>query len=430
MIAFLKKVRAKTLFSILDPIKVEPLELCYLESVLLDMSVETYIIDDLFKLKRPPNVVPDMIVLTGYNTAENDMIHEAKKYKTKYPNAKIIIGGVHAQLNSTAFHKEELDYVIHSQSLSIFKDVVKNIIGEKNTPLYEGVDYTDSDKKWHKGNTYCIVKNENYKASRLLFHKIKNQTSYLDKINVALIKGSTGCPFNCAYCYCKCLNNGFYLKNDYQKMVGEMTDISADYYWIVDDVLFVSRQDALDFIEAVDRSKLNLKIIGYLRADFILQEKDLLSALKKAGLCEVIIGFESPDNEELKGYHKAMDSLNYPEVIKLLKLHDIDFTALFMVKPDYTIKNFANLYSFIKKQQIEVYTISIFTPIKGTSLYEDFKKDLITENPKHFDFLHLVLKPKLPLLVFYFLFYCLHLRLLKSKRIWKYVFNKFQKKRY
>lgn len=53
MVVFLKKVRVKTIFSAFDPIKVEPLELCYLKTVLNKMGIESYIIDELFKLKQP-----------------------------------------------------------------------------------------------------------------------------------------------------------------------------------------------------------------------------------------------------------------------------------------------------------------------------------------------------------------------------------------
>ncbi len=65
MIVFLEKARVKTIFSIIDPVKVEPLELCYLKTVLNNMNIESYIIDDLFGFKKPEGIKPDIIVLTG-----------------------------------------------------------------------------------------------------------------------------------------------------------------------------------------------------------------------------------------------------------------------------------------------------------------------------------------------------------------------------
>lgn len=420
MIVFLKKVRVKTIFSIFDPIRVEPLELCYLEAVLKSMNIESYIIDDMFELKPPNGVEPDAVVLQGYNVAEQQIIREAMDYKERFPGVKIIVGGVHVQLNAEAFHSPYIDYAIHSQSLEVFKQIIAHIAGINDRLPEEGADCF-IDGQWKLGSRHHINKSDSYRASRNLFEKINRKTYYLDKMQVALIKGSIGCPYGCDYCYCKCINNGVYVKADYSSMLEDMKGIEAEYFWIVDDVLFVTRQDAMNFIQTANSMNIKVKIIGYLRADFILKEADLLPELKKAGLSEVIVGFESTSNRELQEYEKTTDALDYPKVISLLKENSIDLTALFMVHPDYTFRDFTQLRRFIKEENIEVYTISIFTPIKGTSSYKKLEKGLTTHDPKRYDLLHLVLKPKLPGTVFYILFYAAHLQLLKSKRIWRYI---------
>ena len=422
MIVFLKKVRVGTIFSKFDPVIVEPLELCYLRTVLKSMDIKNYIVDDLFSLYEPKDMIPDIVILTGYNVAENKILKEAKQYKDRFPYCKIIVGGVHIQLNRQVFYKEYIDYVIHSQSVETFKDTIKSIITQK-TPSNKGVDYYDNGS-WNLGEIDRVLDRENILPDRSLFYKFGEKLRYLEKKEVALIKGSIGCPFNCSYCFCKDLNDGQYIKSNYGLMVEEIKSIDANYYWIIDDVLFATRQDALDFISKMEDIKPVKKIIGYLRADFILKEKDLLERLKKAGLEEVIVGFEATNNEELESYEKTIDALDYPKVISLLKENKIDLTALFIVQPDYDIKDFVNLYKFIKKNKIEVFTISILTPLKGTKHYEEEKMLLTTTNPEKYDFLHLVKKSKLPKIIFYLMFYMIHLRLLKSKRVWKYISNK------
>lgn len=420
MIVFLEKVRIKTIFSIADPVKTEPLELCYLKKVLNNMNIESYIIDDLFGFKKPNNITPDIIVLTGYNTAENKIINKSIIYKNKYPDAKIIVGGVHIQENAESFRVNTIDYAVHSGSLNTFKKLIENIINKVCLPLESGVD-TFRDGEWHKGKKDSIDENENLEPDRDFFYKAKSNFKYLDKRSVALIKGSTGCPYKCSYCYCKLLNNKQFIKPNYEAMIEEMGKIHADYFWIVDDVLFSSREDALKFIEIIEKKNISINIIGYLRADFIFKEQDLLGRLREAGIRELIVGFEATDNKELKGYKKTTDATDYPLVISLLKENNIDLTALFMVKPDYGFKDFRKLDDFIKENKIDVYTISIMTPIKGTTLYKEMENQLIEKRPEKFDFLHLVLRPKLPKFIFYILFYKLHISLLKSKRIRKFL---------
>jgi radical SAM superfamily enzyme YgiQ (UPF0313 family) len=416
MIVYLEKVRVKTIFSIVDPVRVEPLELCYLKTVLNNMSIESYIVDDMFGFVHPEGLNPDIIVLTGYNTAENAIINKSKIYKSKFPNVKIIVGGVHIQENAEYFRVNTIDYIFHSGSLNTFKLLIENIISNNGIPLSHGVD-TFHGRVWHIGDKESVYENESIKPDRDFFNKAKSKFKYLDKRNVALIKGSIGCPYNCSFCYCKLLNNKHYIKADYEAMIEEMESIDADYYWIVDDVLLSSRNDALKFIDIVEKKKSDFKIIGYLRADFICRERDLLKRLRNAGLREVIVGFEATVNDELKAYEKTTNATDYPLAISLLKENNINLTALFMVQPDYSVRDFKILNKFIKDNKLDCYTISIMTPIKGTKLFEEMKDLLIDKRAERYDFLHLVLKPKLPKLIFYTLFYSLHLRLLKSKRI-------------
>lgn len=424
MIVFLKKVRIKSVFSIFEPVVTEPLELCCLKAVLDEMGIENYIADSLFGLKEPEGKIPDAVVLTGYNVAEHEILNEAARLRSMYPNIKIIVGGVHIQINPREFHSEHIDFVFRTGRLDAFKSLMKKIADDSSVSV-DGVDFRLKDAAgndvWHESSITVLHETEGIRPDRTLFKRFRHQTRYLDKRNVALVKGSTGCPYGCSYCFCKLLNGGNYVKPDYKSMIEEIESIDADYFWVVDDVLFTCRNDALGFIDTIKKSTKNFKIIGYLRADFILREKDLLPVLRDAGLEEIIVGFESPSNDELKEYSKTTDALNYPEVISLLRESNIDLTALFMVQPDYKANDFLNLYKFIRTNNIDVYTISILTPIKGTVDYDALEDSLLTKNPEKFDFLHLVMKPRLPKPLFYLLFYGIHTRLLKSKRIRKYL---------
>ena len=423
MVVFLEKVRVKTTFSIFDPVRVEPLELCYLKAVLNKMNAEAYILDRKFGFSPPEGLAPDLIVLTGYNTAENEIIRVSSAYKKKYPRAKIIAGGVHVQENAEYFRVDTIDYVFQSPSLRTFEILIEKIVNHDEIPLNHGVD-SQLKEGWHLGKKESIYEDEGIKPDRDFFYAAKPRLKYLDKRKVALVKSSVGCPYKCSFCYCRLLNNGHFIPADYEKMIEEMETIDADYYWVVDDVLFSTRDEALKFIDIMEKRDSTLNIIGYLRADFICRERDLLKKLRNAGIREVITGFEATVNSELKEYKKTTDAASYPLAIALLKESDIDLTALFMVQPDYGLKDFNTLRKFIKSNKIDVYTLSIMTPLKKTKLYEEKEDLLIDKRPERYDFLHLVLRPKLPKFIFYALFYGLHIRLLSSKRVRGFLLNR------
>nr|WP_300002435.1 radical SAM protein [Tissierella sp.] len=431
MIVFLKKVRASTIFSKFEPVKVEALELEYLKTLLDSIDVESYIIDDLFSINSKMKIEPDLVVLTGYNVSEGEILKQAGNFKQRFKGVKIIVGGVHIQKNTQDFHDINVDYVYHGHGLDSFKNLIEKIRNGEAIEDMPGVDintYREDNRKrstktWSIGPRESISCHENYKADRSYFREIIDRTRYLEKKRVALIKGSVGCHYKCSYCYCKEVNEGHYIAADYNLMKKEIEEIDADYFWIVDDVLVSDRKQALSFIE-VFKDLRDKKMIIYLRADFILKNIDLLQELRSIGIAEVIVGFESTDNKELKRYEKTTNALDYPKVIVSLKEAGIDLTALFMVNPDWGPEEFKTLNKFISNNKLEVFTLSILTPIKGTKTFKQFKEQLTTDDPRKFDFLHLVLPSKMPKLMFYSYFYLTHLKLLKSKRIWKYILRK------
>lgn len=429
VIVFLEKVRAKTIFSKFDPIITEPLELLYLKGLLDELKIKNYLIDPLFKLQEPQGIKPDLIILTAYNTGRDKIIQRAGYYKAKFPNTKIMVGGVSIQLNRDDYKDSNIDYIFHSLSLVNFKDFILNFNNLKAP--FPGLDINNGKGLFIEGRDFIVNELDTIKPSRDFFYENKERLRYLDKGGLALIKSSMGCPYNCSYCYCSALNLNNHIRGDFDLVFKEMTSIHSKVFWIVDDVLFSNKKEALQFIEASKKYKFQGEIIAYLRSDFVIKNKDLISDLKDAGLSEVICGFETPDKKELTYYNKKTDVEDYPSVIKILRENKIRLSALFMVNPNYGFKEFIRLNDFIWKNKIDIYTISIMTPLKGTKDYNKYVDKIIDFEPKHYDFLHLVLPSKLPKPIFYTLFYCLHLKLLFSKRVWAFIFKKnkdFKKK--
>ena len=420
MNVFLMKIRAKTPFAWLDPVRVEPLELAYLASAVRLAGAVPYIIDELFDLQAPP-VTPDVVVLTGYNTAERVMITKAEELRRRYPGARIIIGGTHAQCNPGVFRVPAVDCVFHSPDLDQFRRLLASLAGpgrgRNDFPEPRGFDL-NTGQIWVQGEARPVMGRPAIAADRSLTRTVIGETRYLDKERVALVKSRTGCPFQCDFCYCRLLNAGRHLPPDFDALLGEALALAADHVWVVDDVFLASRRDALAFLDACARRPAHsLRLIVYLRADLILELADLIGALRDGGVREVIVGFEAVTPTELAAYHKQTDALDYPAVIRLLREQRIDLTALFMVAPDYSVGDFRRLARFIRVNRLDTWTVSILTPIKGTRSYDEMKDQLLTQDPAAFDFLHLVTKSRLPRWFFYLWFARLHLGLLRSRRI-------------
>ena len=343
MTVFLEKVRQKTLFSAFEPIITEPLELIYLQTVLSQENIPSYIIDPLFEMKAPESEVPELIILSGYNVAENLIIKTARRWRKTFPSARIMVSGVHAQLNREVFQDEAIDYIFFSQSLETYRGFIRSFM--RGEAFHRGVDvfYIESDASgrekgiWIPGEQDILEKEESIIPDRKFFESVKNRTRYIDKKSLALVKGGSGCPYGCSFCYCRLLNSGRYLRPDYEKLMEEINAIDSEHIWIIDDSFLITREDALDFIRASRKYSHNYgagnacttgsagttgsakSLIAYLRADFVVENEDLIPELKKCGLREIITGFESPDADTLKSYNKGQSSGIYQKLTEILK---------------------------------------------------------------------------------------------------------------
>lgn len=388
----LKKVRKKTPFSWIDPVKVEPLELEYLKAVIDDMNqslkvdkseahildLECVIIDDLFCKEK---VIGDVVVLNGYNTARDQMILEAKQLKKAAPETIVIGSGVDVQVNWKLYESGDFDYLIASNKLSDFKNLIEQLISQKpNRDAAMRIIHSDK-----------LISFEIVKPSRAYFEQIKHQTRYLLYDNVALVKRAHSCPYGCEFCFCTKLNQGHYVSRSFESLRLEMESINADYFWVVDDVFIHTREEAMSFIETFIGT--SFKIIVYLRADFIVNHADLMGTLKNTGITQVIVGFESIKASVLENYKKGYTPDINTKAIAVLNSAGMAFTALFILDIDAELHDFKALKTYIKKEKISDYTFSIFTPLPGTDLYKMYEKDIVDHNSAHYDFLHLVLKP-------------------------------------
>ena len=389
----LKKVRKKTPFSWIDPIKVEPLELEYLKAVIDDLNLslnsnpsvanplhlECVIIDDLFHKEK---VEGDVVVLNGYNTARDQMILEAKQLKENAPGTIVIGSGVDVQVNWKLYENGDFDYLIASNRLSDFKSLIEQLATQKLNADASNPIIIHSD---------TLTAFEMVKPSRTYLEQIKHQTRYLLYDNVALVKRAHSCPYGCEFCFCTKLNHGHYVSRSFESLRLEMETINADTFWVVDDVFIHNREEAASFIETFKGT--SFKMIVYLRADFIVSHADLMETLRNMGIIEVIVGFESINASVLETYNKGYAPDINTKAIAVLNDSGLSYTALFMLDIAADLQDFKALKTYIKKMDIRNYTFSIFTPLPGTDLYKVYEKDIIDHNSEHYDFLHLVLKP-------------------------------------
>lgn len=401
----------------------EPLELEYLHTVLSNGGHTDYIYDGLIETVSVEAVIrrekPDVIAITGYITQEKLMLDFCKKAKRINSKIITIIGGVHAQLNYRRFYAPQVDYIMRSESMEAFGLLMEALVlqrkeefGKINGLCYQGTD------DWVENALKQTNINDLPLPDRTFFHKNKRHYRYLDLTEVATIKTALSCPFNCNFCYCTLLNGGHYQTRDLSLVLEELKTIEAENIQIVDDDFLVDQERVLAFVDMIKTNNIKKRFICYARADFVASNSEVIKSLVQIGFYYFLVGLEAVNDHELAGYNKSTTKSHNEDCVRVISQAGGNCIALMIAPLDADKEYFETLYLWIQKNQLKYVTVSIFTPIPGTPLYEEYKDRLITEDIEAWDFLHLVIKPeKLTTRGFYRQYLKLFLRLYRIARV-------------
>lgn len=432
MRVLLAKCHKKTIYSRFEPVVTEPLELEYLSALLEQLQISHRIYDPLLEgsnfLEVFKSYTPDVVLLSGYITAVDVMIEASKIVKLQNPAVKVLVGGVHAELNHEDFLTETIDMVFHANGLHALEKVLKRGFEPEALARIEGIAYR-VDKKWKVNNKVPTDLSAIPMPNRNYFERYQSRTSYMHHGPVAIVKTALSCPYQCSFCYCRQLNGGIYNARSIDAVIEEISAITANVVWIIDDTFLIDRERIQEFIERIKQQNIRKKFIAYSRVDFIAGNEDMIRNLADIGLIELIVGMEAIEDQRLEEYQKACSADENFKVVEILKKYHIQLTALFIVGIDFSWKDFRDLRRGIRKMNLQSYTVSIFTPIKGTAYYEDYKSRLLTHDPSKYDFLHLTLKPtRMNTLAFYFQFYFIYLeQFFRSKYVRSFLLNRWRR---
>lgn len=422
----------KSVFAYLEPLGLE-----YVGGVLLSIEKEYEIYDEfehsvIFRKRRLRkkirNYSPDVVGFTANANTVDDIILSAKMIKTLNPSIIIIVGGPQAELNYSEFFVDCIDYIFHDSGLESFKEAAISDFDHGTVRTLRGVCFKE---KAVKCPTTTTIKTEKYpgwvtneKSSPISeFITMPDRTPFynnLHKINLflkgryALVKASFACPYQCSFCYCSRMNCGTYSERSIDSVMNELKGINHDKIWFVDDSFLLSRKRVMEFIDKLNENDIKKEFMVYSRTDFIVENADLLPALYDAGFRDIIVGLEACDDDFLEAYKKQTKEDINTQAIKLLHYNNLICNGLFIVDYRFSKVDFKILYKYIVKQKLFWALFAIFTPLKGTPLYEEYRDKLNTYKSKKLDFLHLTLNPtQMSKFMFYIRFYRLHIKVLR-----------------
>lgn len=414
---------SRTKYNFVGIIENECLELEYISSMLKARGHQVHLYDGQIEQTGVPAAIravnPDVVYVCGRTRQENFMLEYCADAKNYRKDILTIIGGLHAQLCYERMYQDYVDYILTTFDIFKILDLINVSAShdEKALERIDGICY-QRDGKWIRNPSCPFDIKRLPLPDRTYFYEHPNNYRYLELEHAAWVRTAYCCPYSCSFCHRNKMNCGEYVCRDIEDVVCEIEQIKSDHIYIVDDDFLFNEQRLNRFVELIKEKNIRKKYICYGRADFIAKHVELMQELKNIGLYYVLVGLETIREEYLADYHKKSnmdDNVRSVEICNALGIH---IMGMFIVDLDFTGKDFRSLYQWIKKHEVRHTAISIYTPELGLDSYERYKERLITDNPSHYDYLHLVAKPaKMGVKRYYIHYYILLIRLfLKAKR--------------
>jgi radical SAM superfamily enzyme YgiQ (UPF0313 family) len=375
----------------------EPLELEYLLTALHTRGHEALIYDSLVHLMPLETFLeehqPEAVAITGYITQEKLMLSFCDRVKMKSPHCYTILGGVHAQLNYKRLYSPHVDYIARSEDIWVFADLIDCLDSKQTTfETLNGLVYY-TNHHWHENPLVPMDINNLPIPDRSHFYAYKDHFRYLELTGVATLKTTFSCTGNCNFCYCTLLAGGRYQARRLSLVIEEIVGIEAECIQIVDDDFLADPQRAWSFVDSIEKNNIKKRFICYARADRVANNPELIKALSRIGFRYFLVGLEAINTDTLTHYDKQTTAEVNQRCIEVIKGTQSEIIALMMVSHEATHKDFDDLYAWTVKNDIHYITISMFTPIPGTPLYEAYQDQLVSHDIEDWDFLHLVLEP-------------------------------------
>jgi radical SAM superfamily enzyme YgiQ (UPF0313 family) len=302
----------------------------------------------------------------------------ARFYKAK--GVVTIAGGQHfIEDNIAEALSSGVDFVVIGEGEETIKELLSAIRGKQDASEVKGIAYLKDGKVFFTPKRDPVTD----------FDKLPLPDFSLvryAKIKIYPVGRVRGCGMHCEFCTVKDKPRYASPERLIENISLLLETKDARHFFIVDDLFGQQRDETIRFCNMLrdyqGRIGKRLDTTVQIRLDKA-KDPELLSAMRKAGINTVAIGFESPIEEELKAMNKH---LRPEDMLSLTKVfHEFGFLVHGMFIFGYPLKKGARLNmrakervkcmkKFIKKAKIDTVQVLLPVPLPGTELTHRLKR--------------------------------------------------------
>ena len=349
-----------------------PLGILYIASYLEKNGINVKILD-----LNHQHMIEDGLELDSYDfigiTFTTPMFKRATALAQKLRNlttAKLVAGGVHSSVDSKSC-EPYFDYIIKGEGERAFYELITTPhINEITKKPIVYPELEDLDKIPLPARHLIDMDNYNMK---------------IDGKRTATLITSRGCTNKCVFCsniHGKTIR-AFSAERVYQEIKELKEKYKYNNFYFLDDVFTFDKMRILKICALI--KDLDITFRATSRIDLI--DKDILAALKLAGLTHLSFGIEHLDDDILRKMGKNVKVKQMKEVIKWCKQIDIKVKGFFIINPPGATKKTAmKSYLMAKKMGIDSMDFYSLVAYPGSILWKHHKKFGMELLSKDFDY--------------------------------------------
>ncbi len=336
-----------------------------------------------------PENSPRFVGLTATSVLVENALTIAKIVKEKYPESKVIMGGVHATLlPEEVLRNPAVDFAVVGEGEYSFLDLLSGL----EPRLIRGIGFKENGRIVLNQPRETIPEIDSFPMPAYdllpMGKYYSADGSYKRKPSLGMIT-SRGCPGRCTFCKGNILGEVIRFRTA-ENIFKEMTYLQENYgikdITFYDDTFTTNKKTVENLCGLILANKFDITWCCFSRVDTV--DCEILAKMKKAGCYQVMYGVESADPQIIKNINKRINLKKVEETVAATKKAGLEVRLAFMFgNPGETEETIKKTIKYAIDLDPDLVSFNITTPYPGTEMFAWAEKNnyLIHKNWSEYD---------------------------------------------
>jgi radical SAM superfamily enzyme YgiQ (UPF0313 family) len=324
----------------------------------------------------------------GYRLAR--MVRALDAWKPK-PTV-IVFGGVHATFESEEALQES-DYVLRGEADMTFVSFLDALRKGERRPRLAGLSWKTGGGAHHEPLSKRPVGMDVLPSPDWsLFEGYRPR--------VGAVMTSRGCPHDCSFCSVTAMLGRRYRMRSLDLVMQDLSQTRSKNVFFYDDHFAANPERTKQLLRRIiaERGKTHhvKRFSAQVRVE-VGKDPEMLELMRRAGLRQLFIGFESVNPRSLELYNKHQDLKDVGEAIRAIHRHGIWIHGMFVLGSDAdTLATFEETPRFCIRHRLETVQYLVLTPLPGTRHYRELEEQnrIISREWNRYDAFNAVYVPE------------------------------------